>query len=355
MKSIIQITLILIKSLFLIFVLLSMANLTFELMLKLRPHLSGSPHKQYINNPDFSGATGQRFLIDHSLDIFNKSQIHYLPSIGQAFDFTHATSFEGTFEGRRVTPSKSLENKQHQGIMLGASQSWGYFAPNQHIVSQILMDILGDVGVDNYSMLGLTVQQSTVYWQSVKNTLPRMDFVLEIGGVIDVYVHCYSEPSNFLERQFQTGLEQVYNKIKTKLFNENESNINFCSTERQIQNVVRRIINDLEYMSFLAKKNNINFAIIIPPAPFMDGPNTKNLDRNPNFKKLKSILGPVYNALDKEVYTLKDSNIVNLMHIFDDNELYFLDYMGHLNKSGHRKLAESIIESIGEDFFRSAP
>lgn len=348
-----------IKYLFLSFILLSMANLFFEVLLITKGHLN-TPENQYLENLHFPKQANQNFLDKHVNDLVKGAKIaHYLPSVGQAYDFSQATSFKGTSEGRRVTSSESLKNKKYQGLMLGASQSWGYFVPDNQIVSQILIDKLTNVGIDNYSILGITVQQSIFYWQSIKDDLPQQDFLLHIAGVMDILQYCEIEPMSFYskkEQSFQMGLVRFYKKIK-KIVSSDASvlplNTYPCSTPKEAENVVLRVINDLEFMIYLAKKNNIKFAIIIPPVPFIDGPNIKNLENDPNFIKRKKILSLAYEILDKKIALFKDSHVVNLMHAFDGSEPHFIDSTGHFSESGHRKLAEKIITHLGEDFFKS--
>lgn len=124
----------------------------------------------------------------------------------------------------------------------------------------------------------------------------------------------------------------------------------FCKKESDINSVVQRIVNSIDAILQLAKKNNVKVLVVIPPIPFYGSANVSNIAANYSFSKMKSATFPVYKKLDERISQLEHETVINLMHAFSDDEIYFLDSIGHLTEKGHNKLAEKIIEKAGRFF-----
>ncbi|SRR3990167_8764143 len=344
------------KWFFLVFVLIAIANLAIEFLLVSRAYVSiVSGGKGILKEIYVTEDSDHNFLTQHSRDIFEGYQkTSYRYSVGPVRDFSKAISFNGATDGRRITSSESLNNKKYQGIMFGASQSWGYFVDDEHLLSQLLMNKMNDVAIDNYSLLGVTLEQIISYWQSVESQLSDRKFVVVIGGVLDIMNYCYFEPYAFQHRgqiTDQIGLVSFYNKLVSKLNADN--NLIYCNDEADIDNVVQRVLNSIEAILLQAKKNDMQALIVIPPVPLLGSSNVGNFSSNSSFLKMKKATHLVYKELDKRVSSVDSASVINLMHAFDDGEIYFLDPMGHFTERGHEKLAEEIINQVGEDFFRA--
>jgi len=345
----------LLKSAFLVFILIAMTNLAIELFLVFRAYaIVASDGRDLLKNIYITEDSDAAFLRQHSQDIFEGYQkTNYMFSVGPVRDFSMAVSFNGATDGRRITSAEMLSGREYQGILLGASQSWGYFVDDKHLVSQLLMNRMTDVAIDNYSLLGATLEQSLLYWQSVERNLEHKSFVIVIGGVFDVLSYCYLEPNAFLQEHQvteQIGFVSFYNKLTTKL--NLGQNLIYCSDKSDIDNVVQKVLNSIELFVLEAKRNNMKALIVIPPVPFFSSPNVSNFSSKSSFLEMKKAMLPVYESLNKRINSLDSASVINLMHAFDHGEIYFLDPMGHLTERGHEKLAEEIINQVGEDFFR---
>ena len=346
----------LLKCFFLAFILISMTNLAIELFLVSRAYtIIASDGRNLLKNIYVTEESDASFSQQHSQDIFQGYQkTNYMFSVGPVRDFSMAVSFNGAADGRRITSADSLSGREYQGILLGASQSWGYFVDDKHLVSQLLMNRMSDVAIDNYSLLGATLDQSLSYWQSVERNLEHKSFVIVIGGVFDVMSYCYLEPNAFNQKHQvteQIGLVSFYNKLIAKL--NLRQNLIYCSDKLDIDNVVQKVLNNIELIELEAKRNNMKALIVIPPVPFFSSPNVSNFSSKSSFLEMKKALHPVYQSLNKRINSLDSASVINLMQAFDHGEIYFLDPMGHLTERGHHKLAEEIINKVGEDFFRA--
>lgn len=345
------------KILFLVFTLIAIANLFIELLAVARSYFpivssgKGILKKIYPTSDSDLG-----FLEQHSRDIFEgDKKRYYMYSVGPVRDFSSAVSFSGASDGRRITPIESLNGKKYQGVMFGASQSWGYFVDDKHLVSQLLMNKMKDVAIDNYSLLGVTFEQIISYWHVVKPHLGEKKFVVVVGGVADIMMYCYSEPYAFKQKaqvKDKIGFVYFYSKLVTKLTHSEEPA--YCNSKTDIDNVVQRVMNSIESILLLAKKNNVKALVVIPPVPFFGSSNTSNFPSNNAFLEMKKTISPAYEALNTRINDLDSASVINLMDAFDDGNIYFLDSTGHFTERGHEKLAEEIINQVGEEFFKSS-
>lgn len=346
----------LLKCAALVFILIAMTNLAIELFLVSRIYtVINSDGLDLLKKIYIAEDSDTTFLLKHAKDISEGYQkTNYMFSVGLVRDFSDADSFNGATDGRRITSAESLKEREYQGIMLGASQSWGYFVEDKHLVSQLLMDRMTNVAIDNYSLLGVTLDQSLSYWQSVEHNLDDKKFVIVIGGVFDVMSYCHSEPNRFHHKPHfieQIGLVSFYNKLISKL--NLGKNLIYCSDSVDIDQIVQRVSNSIELIMLEAKRNNMKALIVIPPVPLFGSPNVNNFSSEPSFLQMKKAMYPVYEALNRRLHSLDSASVINLMRAFDDSAVYFLDPMGHLNERGHEKLAEEIINHVGEDFFKN--
>ncbi len=123
------------------------------------------------------------FIIEHAKDQINGSnniRFHY--ALGYVLDYTNTKTFKGTNNGRRITLVEYLRGKDVQGVLFGASMTWGYFAPDEKIISSVLSNKLKNTGIDNYSIQGKTLEQIKLYLKYEQEELKDKDFAIVVGG-----------------------------------------------------------------------------------------------------------------------------------------------------------------------------
>ncbi len=345
------------KLLFLLLLFVSLINFLIELYFNVKK-MKGDEVQQIIERVHLPRSYDSNFILQHAKDSsIDVSQLDYNYALGYSRDYSEAKTFKGTADGRRVTPAKYLNGKKYQGVLFGASQSWGYFTPEEYILPNVLSDKLDSVGIDNYSIQGVTLEQQLLYWQLNKKYLSNKDFVLVVGGTFDVAKYCVIDKkqfvANFTKNPSETnfGIKYLIELARVKLAKHNE--IDYCSREEDVEIVLHRIINDLNLLLIEAESQKKRILIIFPPTPYFGGVSTGNIESDPAFLNLKNSLNPLYKKLDERLNSFEDHRILNFMHSFNDNHEYFIDKEGHLNADGHKKLAEDIIKRVDVLFFTS--
>jgi len=210
------------------------------------------------------------------------------------------------------------------------------------------MKKIDTIALDNYSLLGLTLEQSFQYLQAVKQNLNKKDFLLVVGGVADVVNYCSLDYLDYNLRTTQMssniGLINFYYKLK-KRFNLTLNN-RVCEKKEDANIVVEKILNSIELFIHYADKNNLEILIVIPPVTLYGTPNLTELNPNNNFYELQKNYSLVYELLDSRLKNLNSPKIVNLMHTFNESEQFYIDLDSHFNKKGHEKIAKEIIKNM---------
>lgn len=344
----------LVKSMILLFVLVSIANFTVELLLTARTHFLNT-HKSILKNINITEDADIPFLEQHSKDIFyGNSKTSFSISIGVERDFSDALSFNGSTDGRRLTSTDLLINKKYNGILLGSSQAWGYFAKDTDTLSHQLMNSIGNIAIDNYSLLGVTLEQSFHYWQKNKSHLHKQDFIIIVGGVADIINYCnkstYNKNIRDATATTNIGLINFYNRLNDRI-RKYKNNMG-CYNEEQANEAVSKILNSIELFLKKAREDNLSILIVIPPVSVYGSPNLSQLKPNKAFYESKENYNLAYDILNKSVNQLNSKSVVNLMHIFDDEDNYYIDLESHFNPKGHAKLANEIAKKIPEGFLK---
>lgn len=289
------------------------------------------------------------FIRQHAKDqIDGSNKIHFHYALGYVLDHTNAKSFHGDASGRRITPQKYLEGKKTQGVLFGASMTWGYFVPDDGIISSFLSQKWKNTGIDNYSIQGKTLEQIKLYWKYEAENLKDKDFIIVVGGSVDVAKYCQLEPQQLYvyHEKMQLGIS----RIAKNLFSSRSENTygSFCRDEKDIDIVVQRILNSIESLELQAKTFNVPIYIVIPPVPYSNFLNVSNLQNDPQFNILQKKYTKIFDSLNRSINEKNYPYVLNLMNSFDHGDFYFIDREGHLNSKGHEKLATEIVKRLGD-------
>lgn len=309
-----------------------------------------------IDKVDLPVGYDPEFVTQHAKDgSILKTDVNYSHALTFGRNYTNAKTFKGSKDGRRITPAKYLVGKAHQGFLLGASLTWGYFAPEDKLLSNVINQRLDSVGIDNYSIQGALFANQLLYWQLNKENLADKEFVLAVGGTFEMLKYCLLEPAQFVNdfkrnnKKPVLGLEFVYNKIIERV--SKPKTLNACTTKEDIDIVIQKIMNNVNLLLLEAKFQGKRIKIIFAPTPYYGNPLVSNVSDIGNFQEVLKILNPLYERLDNHLKSINDPRIINFMHVFNDGKSYYIDKEGHLNAEGHAKFADEMLKQIGIDFF----
>lgn len=289
---------------------------------------------------------GRDFMKQHAIDqISAKDTLRFDYALGPVYDYSNATSFKGDTKGRRVTSDKYIAGKTHQGALLGASFTWGYFLPEEDILSRILSTRINDVGIDDHSFKGKTLESLLVYFQTEKTIFENKEFIIVVGGTVDVSKSCFFDPESMItndkqKNQNPLGVMRFMDIIKNRLVREEPPH---CHTPQDLQSVFQRIFNYIDLLEINAKKQHKRLLVVVPPVRYKTGQQSKF--------RIDDAYAYVYSEFDKELSKRNYKFVLNLLHSFDDAQNYFIDDLGHPTSAGQQKIAEDIIKKVRPEFF----
>tara|TARA_R110001606_G_scaffold178752_1_gene325445 strand:+ start:31339 stop:32415 length:1077 start_codon:yes stop_codon:yes gene_type:complete len=253
--------------------------------------------------------------------------------------------------GHRVFPADTSISQVQQKTMLllGSSQSFGYHIEAKDALSTQMQGLLPDYKIDNYSMLGVSLEGNLVDWQRmVEIEKKHYDLVIVVNGFFDHYVECtknieYKYFERMMDKYRLPAIFSIFQSLTDKIFKENVLDRGMLCEQPEYQAIAARRADD-RWNQLLAfgKEQGSKTLIFIPPSVWSDNANVENLQPLLNEKHRA-----IYSAINNRIYSqIDNSAIINLTHAFDDGRQYFLDGSSHFTPEGSALLAREIAKHI---------
>lgn len=286
---------------------------------------------------------------------------HYAPGIGMLDGPVTSSEVNISSDSRRLSTQTSVNNSHARGILLGASQAFGYGVKDNQTLSSALNNILKNSEIVNYASIGQRITSNTVFWHSLMERGEKFDFAMMLN-IVDLYYYCNSEPDKALN---STPLDysnyprlalivfKLYDKLRKINTTSDSTASSVCKANSTgVDDAVFRVLYDINAAISFAKENKIPFIYIIPPNPYHSEVNVSNLEVDPNFHELQLKMAPVQAALTKRLKETPIPGVLDLSNAFDDGGQYFLDSAGHFSALGNGVLAHKIVDRLGPQFFK---
>ncbi|QUX90625.1 hypothetical protein CYL31_04060 [Marinomonas sp. A3A] len=287
----------------------------------------------------------------NSFDDTNKFIYQNVPFLGRTITSGNYGIYEIDGYSHRVF--KKMESndfdKEKSLLILGSSQSFGYYNDVSDTISEEIKRILPGYTIDNYSMPGTNLDDNLMDWYRVANVEnKKYNLVVIINGNFSHYKECLGIDYNFFETLIDKyrlpAIVSIGNIIKIKaLQNKAIQNENiFCELPEYQDVAAKRVLDRWNRLINFGKEQGSDVLIFIPPTVWSGKANVENLQPllNEKYKKIySSINNAIYSKVNNEV-------IVNLTNAFDDGAQYFLDVSSHFTPEGSALLAKDIVKHI---------
>lgn len=245
------------------------------------------------------------------------------------------------------TPFSQLGQKKV--LLLGSSQSFGYHIEAKDVLSVQMQDLLPGYQIDNYSMLGVSLEGNLVDWQRmVEIEKKHYDLVIVVNGFFDHYVECtknieYKYFERMMDKYRLPAIFSIFQSLTDKVFKENVlDRVMLCEQPEYQAIAARRVDERWNQLLAFGKEQGSKTLIFIPPSVWSDNANVENLQPLLNEKHRA-----IYSAINNRIYSqIDNSAIINLTHAFDDGRQYFLDGSSHFTPEGSALLAMEIAKHI---------
>jgi len=145
---------------------------------------------------------------------------------------------------------------------------------------------------------------------------------------------------------------KIIEKIKKKfLKNEKRNQTNLTKTKtffdcdknpKKVENIINAIILDWKTAKLIADTREIEFTPVLQPVIFYGNPSIEHLNKSLIGDNLKNQFDSVYPKLIEKLNSI-NFEYLNLINIFDDEEIYYIDFM-HFSPNGNKKIANLISE-----------
>lgn len=283
-----------------------------------------------------------------------KENLEYVfyPGLGRLLKPISHPGIEIDTTSQRLSPSIEKKNVQTKGILLGASQVFGWFSKSDETLSEYLNSFWPEVGFLNYGQPGQQIANNMMFLQHLIEQKVQFDFVILFGGPSDILYH-YAQYNTIVQNR-QTGLSdallpRIVNISKRILWPFVSSNSS--TTEpigiQQSHTIINRIIYELKNAIHFCNERKIPIYVIIPPMPYNHEWHKNPSQYPPNALSNIIAFTPLYETLSLRLLEQPIPGLLDLSQYLDNSN--FFDVEGHLTNEGHRKLAKEILHHLKKD------
>ncbi|MDW6003270.1 SGNH/GDSL hydrolase family protein [Vibrio mangrovi] len=286
-----------------------------------------------------------------------KLKYRHIPYIGNIVVPGSYGIYDIDQSGRRVVQNQ-IEKKPptKKLLVLGASQSFGYYNSSDTTLVSYLSALLPDYEIDNYSSPGQTVSQNLENWKRIEHLRKKhYDLAIIVNGTFDYFDECKRVTWVDMQQKnkpvlYKTpALVSIFNMIKTKLWNKSDEFelINLCNTDYYQKMMSEKIFHSFENILHYGSELDTKTFVFIPPALWGNQANISNIKSGLSPEEISSFT-KIASMLSKASGT--NNHIVDFSHVFDHRpEEFFLDFNAHLIPEGNQILAHEMVRYIKEN------
>lgn len=274
-------------------------------------------------------------------------ETYYLPYIGGVIPPGEYGIYKIDKFGRREYSHHASKKQTKSILVLGASQSFGFYNSSDTTLVRYLAELLPEYRIDNYSSPGQKVSQNLANWQRIHNTKSHhYDLAIIVNGPVD-YIIEHAKFKNVKVKGRDNEIALVYflrlvkNKIKNVVLT---SDYDISSRDMKYYEtaIPKKIMNGFEDIIGYGSDLNIKTLIFIPPAIWGNKASVDNINKNITENEFMNSIARNLSDLSR-----KNSHVIDMSNIFNDkNELFFLDAGSHLTPNGNKLLAQKIAHYI---------
>jgi lysophospholipase L1-like esterase len=246
-----------------------------------------------------------------------------------------------TAEGRRGLPPQNPEEINHRYLLIGSSQSLGYYANDDIIFSTLLQQRHSTWEILNYGSPGDRINAMRKRLDYVLQKESNIERVIAFGGGIDLFFLCITPMPDFYPPEDAMSFQRLYYKLKNRLRPQTFPATN-CGNPKVAALAARGVYEDM--LSFLdtADRLSIQAQIVLPPVYFAHPPSMQRAADNPGILEQSHLYSVPYLALQSLIAQGGEPRILDLSRVVDHIDAPFFDKRSHLNAAGHQAMAEAL-------------
>ncbi|ASA56527.1 SGNH/GDSL hydrolase family protein [Vibrio gazogenes] len=274
-------------------------------------------------------------------------ETYYLPYIGGVIRPGEYGIYKIDEFGRREYSYHASRKQTKSILVLGASQSFGFYNSSDTTLVYYLAELLPEYRIDNYSSPGQEVSQNLANWQRIHNTKDHhYDLAIIVNGPVD-YIVEYAKFKNVKvkERDNEIALVSFLRLVKNKIKNivlKSGYDISLRDMEYYETAIPKKIMSGFEDIIDYGADLNVKTLIFIPPSVWGNEDSMDNIRKNITENEFMNTIARNLSNLSR-----KNSHVIDMSNIFDDKkELFFIDAGSHLTPNGNKILAQKIARYI---------
>ncbi|MEQ5774455.1 hypothetical protein J4E05_02875 [Thalassospira sp. NFXS8] len=240
---------------------------------------------------------------------------------------------------------QNIENNLKRILILGSSQSFGYFSgPVDNFANQLAME-LPEYRISNFSVPGQMIAETKANWQRISLLGKKYDKVIIIEGPIDFYNYCtpgFNLSSREVHRMAVMKLIDKASRVYSVLSGDQDKYQSPCLDESYKNILIKNVFSDFKGIIEYGRDIGSETYIVVPPSPYVGNVNVENLSKNNlAFRRLVTELGV---DLEKEYQDIPQ--VIDMKNIFSGTGPMFLDWGGHFTPKGNKVFAHSVANFV---------
>lgn len=285
-------------------------------------------------------------------------------------------------QGLRITPQSPKVNEHSDLVVfLGGSTMWGQGVNDAHTIPACFSRIAqGKCRTENYGEQLYNAFQSYMFLKLQMMQGARPDVVVSYDGVNErkrfaatvcerFMVHPREEQMIQIMRgadseahttlQFsdliaptKTFLGIVLRRLGLREPAQNREDLvqGFCLDEETMQEKAHGLLQTWRMMQELAQKHGARFYPVLQPNAYTGSPVIDHLDLDQDEKELlyERFYSTLRELIASPQYADIRKNFIDLSHIFDSDERYYIDYC-HVTLNGNERIARALYERIYDE------
>jgi hypothetical protein len=242
---------------------------------------------------------------------------------------------------------KNISNNSKRILILGSSQSFGYFSSSVDNFANRLAMELSEYRISNFSVPGQMIAETAANWQRLSLLGEKFDKVIIVEGPIDFYNYCSPgfdlsliEGHRMAVMKLIDKLSQVYNA-----FNRNHENYHSPCLDGNYKNVlIENVFSQFKNVIEYGREIGSETYIIVPPSPYVLNVNIENLNKNDDILIFRDLVTELGLGLEKKYQDIPQ--VIDMKNIFSEAGPMFLDWGGHFTPKGNKEFAKSVANFI---------